>query len=78
MGERLVRCEARLFEQGRIVWIERERERERERCSDFSRSGKAIGERVLWGVERQLNIKWLQCLLRMHRVACRFKRCKSQ
>jgi len=31
MGERLVRCEARLFEQGRIVWIEREREREVQR-----------------------------------------------
>jgi len=43
MGERLVGCEARWFEQGKIVC----RERERERRSGFSRFGKAVGEKVL-------------------------------
>ena len=69
MGERLVGCEARWFEQGKIVC------RERERRDGFSRFGKAVGERVLWGVERQPNIKWLQCLPRICRMVCRFKRC---
>jgi len=37
---------------------------EREAVDDFSRLRKMVGERVLWGVERQPVIMWLQCLPR--------------
>ena len=39
MGERLVGCEARLFEQGRIVCREREREREARRFFEIWEGG---------------------------------------